>query len=316
MNFPESTAYAKVTRRNERRMRKAGTQKLIFLLLALAPTFGGYLLFNLYPNLMSAYYSLLYWDGLSPAEFVGLKNYTALLKDENVWRALSHNLFFVVTVPPLTLAISLLLAYLLAVKKYKESGFYKVLYFFPNVLSTVVVSLLWAFVYNGDYGLLNAMLRLFGIPVGNFYWLGDTKTAIWSLLPPYLWATVGFYNIILMNAIISIPKPLYEAAVLEGASHMTRLYKITIPLVMPVIRVSALFLVLGAFQSLESILVLTNGGPAGSTNVIGLYMFNIAFGDKYHNYGYAAAIGMFLFLILVVVKLMMDKWMGNKSYEY
>jgi ABC-type sugar transport system permease subunit len=297
-------------------LRKLQTQKRIFLILAITPAFGGYLLFTLYPNLMSIYYSLLNWDGLSEPKFVGLDNYLTLLQDKYVWRALYHNLIYMTVVPVLVIMISLLLAYLLTHKAYKGSSFLKVLFFFPNVLSSVVVALLWAFVYDGSFGLLNSLLRLVGFNIGDYYWLGEIKTALWAIVPPYVWGGVGFYVIIFINAMATIPKSLYESAILDGANHMERLFQITIPLIMPIIRVSGLFLVLGSFKGFEHVLILTNGGPSGSTDVIGLYMFNLAFGSEYHNYGYASAIGMFLFVILVAAKLLIDKYMPNRQVEY
>jgi N-acetylglucosamine transport system permease protein len=298
-------------------LEKSGNQKTLFLLLAIVPTFGGYLLFTLYPNLMSVYYSLLTWDGLSKPVFVGLDNYTALLHDRYVWRALSHNLIYMLTVPALVIFISLILGYMLnARSNRKATSVFKVLFFFPNVLSTVVVALLWAFVYDGSYGLLNAVLRLFGIPIGTYYWLGETKTALWAVIPPFVWAGVGFYVVIFTNAMATIPKSLYESAILEGAGHASRFFRLTLPLVMPIIRVSAMFLVVLTLRGFEQTLLLTNGGPSDSTNVIGLYMFNMAFGQDYHNYGYASAIGMLLFVTLVAAKLLTDKFAPERSVEF
>lgn len=295
---------------------KAKTQKWIFLTLAIVPPFGGYLLFTLFPNILSIYYALLDWDGLTDPKFVGLKNFAAALQDEYVWRALRHNLIFMITVPALVVLISLLLAYLVTNKSYFENEFLKVLFFFPNVLSIVVVALLWAFIYDGTYGLLNGALQLIGIDMKNFYWLGSESTAIWALIPPWVWGGVGLYVIIFVNAMTAIPKSLYESAILEGAGHMTRLFQITIPLIMPVVRVSVLFLVISTLKTFELILIMTNGGPSGSTDVIGLYMFNLAFGKEYINYGYASAVGMILFVILVTSKLLMDKFLPNRGVEF
>lgn len=295
---------------------QAKTQKWIFLTLAIVPPFGGYLVFTLFPNLLSVYYSLLDWDGFTDATFVGFDNFVTAFQDKYVWRALRHNLVLMVTVPVLVIAISLLLAYLITNKSYRENGFLKVLFFFPNVLSTVVIALLWAFIYDGSYGLLNGLLGLFGIDNGNFYWLGNERTALAAIVPAWVWGGVGLYVIIFANAMLAIPKSLYEAAVLEGAGHMTRLFHITMPLVTPVVRVGALFLVIGTWKSFKIVLILTNGGPFGSTDVIGLYMFNLAFGDEYRNYGYASAIGMILFVILVGAKLLTDKYLPNKGVEF
>lgn len=295
---------------------KAKFKKRLFIVLATTPAFGGYILFTLYPNLLSVYYSLLNWNGIGKSDFVGLDNFRYMLQDNYVWRALWHNTLFMVTIPPLVIFISLILAYLLSNKGYRSGSIFKVLFFFPNVLSTVAISLLWAFVYDGSFGLLNAGLKLIGIDIGNFYWLGEKQTALWATIPPVVWGGVGFYFVIFLNAMGTIPKSLYEAAVLEGASHGTRFYSITVPLMIPIIRVSAIFLMLNVFKGFENILILTNGGPSGSTDVIGLYMFNIAFGSQAHNYGYASAIGMMLFVILIAAKLIIDKFTAYREAEY
>lgn len=291
-------------------------QKWLFILLATVPAFGGYVLFTLYPNILSVYYSLLDWNGISEPVFVGLDNFKRIFQDHYVWRALWHNVIFMVTIPILVLILSIVIAYLLANKKYWFSSFFKVLFFFPNILSLVAVSLLWAFIYDGSFGLLNETLKLIGINNGNYYWLGDKKTALWATIPPSVWGAVGFYFVIFLNAMSTIPKSLYESAILEGASHTKRLTSITLPLMAPIIRVVVIFLMLGVFKGFENILILTNGGPSGSTEVIGLYMFNIAFGKMTHNYGYASAIGMMLFVIMVLAKLIIDKMTTKHDAEF
>lgn len=309
-------AGGEATIRNPSLLSKVKTQRRIFILLAVGPSLMGYLLFTLYPNALSIYYSFLEWNGISAPRFVGLDNYAYMLKDNYVWRALSHNLVLMITVPVLTVYISVILAYLLNNRKYRESGFYKVLFFLPNVLPIVVVALLWAFIYDGSFGMLNALLQAVGIDNNGYYWLGDRSTALWALLPPFIWINVGLYNIIFLNAMKGIPDSLYEAATLEGASHMTKLFRITLPLINPIVRIGILFMTLGVFKGFELMLILTNGGPAGATEVIGLYMFNMAFGNASRSYGYASAIGMFLFVILVAAKLLIDRFGAREKLEY
>ncbi|MBP1988527.1 carbohydrate ABC transporter permease [Paenibacillus eucommiae] len=311
-----SKAGAAIPKSSGKGMKGIKRQKWIFLLLAVGPAYAGYLLFTLYPNFMSVFYAFMKWDGISKKEFVGLDNFVFMFKDEFVWRALSHNLVLMIVLPILTTVISLVLAHLLINKGFREAPFYKVIFFLPNVLSTVVITLLWIYIYDGSNGLLNGVFRLFGYDNGGYYWLSDPKTALWLLLPPMIWGGVGFYVIIFMNAMKGIPKSMYEAAILEGASHFTRLHTITIPLINPVIRITLLFLFLGGIKSFEIILVMTNGGPAGSTNVIGLYMFNQAFSQATQNYGYASAIGLFLFVILVGGKVLIDRLVPKSDWEY
>lgn len=303
-------------RRKRRGSNKASRQRRTFLFLAVVPSLLGYILFTLYPNALSIYYSLLEWDGLTDAKYVGFTNFVNMVKDQFVWRALSHNLLYMIIVPGLIVLISLVLAYLLNNKSYKENALYKVIYFFTNVLSSVVIALLWSFIFDGSFGMLNGVLHLVGIQMNDMYWLGDTKTAFWAVILPMVWGGVGLYVVIFINAISSIPKSLYEAAHLEGARPMTILFLITIPLIRGVIRVCVVFAILGSLKGFEIIMILTNGGPEGSTDVIGLYMFNLAFGKEYHNYGYASAIGMLLFAVLVGAKLIIDKFYPDEAVEY
>ena len=298
-------------------LEKSTVQRNIFVFLAVAPPFGGYLLFTLYPNVLSVYYSLLNWDGITEPVFIGFQNFIAMFQDQFVWRALSHNLFLFILVPISVVIISLVLAYLLSYKNYKESKFLKLLFFFPNILSTVVIAILWQFIYDGDYGLLNEMLHFIGIDAGNFYWLGDERTALWAVVPAWIWGSVGLYVIIFVNAMDAIPKSFYEAAIMDGATDWTLLFKITLPTIMPIVRVSMLFLTLFTIKGFDMMLILTNGGPAGATDVIGLYMFNLAFGDEgTHSFGYASAIGMLLFVILITAKVIMDKYMDKRGIDY
>jgi len=295
---------------------KSNVQRNLFLFLAIVPPFAGYLLFTLYPNILSVYYSFLNWDGMSEPIFIGLENFIALFKDSFVWRALSHNLFLLIVVPISVVFISLVLAYLLSNKTYKENKSLKLLFFFPNILSTVVVALLWQFIYDGDYGLLNEVLQLIGIDIGNFYWLGNESTALWAIVPVWVWGSVGLYVIIFSNAMDSIPKSYYEAAIMDGAGDWTLLFKITLPTIMPIVRVAILFLILATVKGFDMILVLTNGGPSGATDVIGLYIFNLAFGEASRNFGYASAIGILMFVILVSLKLLMDRYMNKRGIDY
>lgn len=292
--------------------------KVVFLLIAVGPAYLGYVLFTLYPNAMSVWYSLLDWDGLSEPKFVGLHNYiTMFTNDPFVWRAFKNDLILMVFKVVLTVVIALMLAYFLSYKKYSANRLYKVLYFLPNILPLAVTALIWSFIYDGDWGLLNSLLRWAGIDIGTFYWLGRESTALGALIPPSIWGGVGLYVLIYMNAMSSIPESMYEAAIIEGAGDLTRLFRITIPLIWGVVRVGIIFIALNSLRGFELVLILTNGGPRGATNVVGLHMYNMLFGpNQQHAYGYASAIGMLLFVILVGAKLLIDTLFPNRRVEY
>ncbi len=299
-------------------LKSARFQKAIFLFIVVAPAFAAYVLFTLYPNALSIYYSFLDWDGIGAKTFIGWDNYIRLFEDPFILRALKHNLILLVTVIPLTLMISLILADLLVNRAFAENSFYKVLYFFPNVLSLVVIALVWSFIYDGTFGLLNGLLRVFGLG-GEHNWLGSKSTALLSMIPLYVWCYVGFYVVIFMNAMQGIPKSLYESAILDGITHMQRFTKITLPLLSGVIRVGTIFLMLSVIKGFEYMFIMTKGGPGGSTDVISLYMFNLAFGGLnlgQHIYGYASTIGMMIFVLLVGLKLVVDKFFAKDSIEY
>jgi len=291
--------------------------KYLFLLIAVGPVLAGYILFGLFPNILTLFYSFTRWDGISPKIFVGLENYINILKDINMWTSLYHNLIILIFVPVVTIIFSLFLAYALVNKGFKENKFYKVLFFFPNILPAIVITLLWSFIYDGEFGLLNAVLKLIGIDMQSFYWLADEKIAIFAVMVPMIWVQTGFYVVIFANAMMSIPKSLYELARLEGASHFKQMFQITIPLIWGVIKVAIIFTAVGTIKSFEYIFMLTNGGPYDSTNVIGLYMFNMAFARNIsHQYGYASAVGMFLFVVLVGINYIIDRLFSKEQSQF
>ena len=296
-------------------------QKLVFLLLAVGPSMAGYIVFDLYPNVMSAYYSLFIWDGVSEKEYCGAENFIRILHDPQIARVGRNNLIIMFVVPITVIILSLILAYALTNKEFPENRIYRNLFFIPNVLSTVIVALIFTFIFDGGFGLLNAILRAVGLDAGSIYWLGDERTALIAVMITMVWGSTGFYLIVFMNAMRAIPKSIYESCTLDGASSMVRLFKITVPLIWGVIKVSMLFLMIGMIKGFEIIMVLTEGGPAGATNVLGLYMFNLAFGSiasgtGIHKYGYASAVGMLLFAILVILKLIVDKFANKDTVEY
>lgn len=305
-----------------KRLKTSDIQTRMFVILFVAPAFIGYLVLSLFPNILSVYYSLLEWDGISKAKFVGLSNYIQMFSDRFMLRALSHNLALMIVVPIITVLFAVFAADFLVTRAYRENSFYKILFFFPNILSSVIIALMWSFIYDGSFGLLNGVLKLVGIDVGRMYWLGDERFALICVMVPMIWSAVGFYLIIFMNAMSSIPKSLYESAVLDGITNVKRLFLITLPLISGVIRVAVIFLLLGVLKGFEMILILTAGGPGGATDVISLYMFSYAFGGIYSgggsgtNYGYASTIGMVLFVILLIIKMLIDKFFKKDTIEF
>jgi N-acetylglucosamine transport system permease protein len=302
--------------------KKSKFQTNLFVLIFTVPFFISFALFTLYPNLLTFYYSLLKWDGISTAKFIGFENWKLMFTDNLIFTSLLNNLIMVLVVPTATVFISVLLADLLVNNTFSENKFYKVLFFFPNVLSSVVIGIIWMFMYDGDFGVINTVLRAIGFNIGTIYWLGEQKFALIAVMIPMIWASVGFYVVIFTNAMTAIPKSIYESAYLDGITSMRRLFSITLPLISGVIKVVAIFCVLGAMKGFDTILVMTNGGPGTSTLNMGLYMFQYGFGlggsvnQARADLGYASVIGLVLFAILIVLKLLLDKLFPKENIEF
>lgn len=299
--------------------KKMEKQKLIFLLVTLVPAFSFYFLFTLWPNIVSIYYAVLDWNGVSEPVFVGLKNFISLASDRYLWIGLKTSLIIFAVTVPVTMIIGLFLAFALTNIKSRWNGFYQTLFYFPNVVPVVVIALLWSFIFDGDMGLLNGILSLFTENFDGRFWLAYKDSALICVMVPMIWCNVGFHMIIYINAMKSIPTSLYEVATLEGASLLQKMRTVTLPLIRKTLFISATFLILNAFRSFEIIMLMTNGGPNGSTNTLAMYMYTQAFGGVGFNtrrYGYASAIGMVLMVILLIIKAVMDHFTEKEDVQY
>jgi len=176
-------------------------------------------------------------------------------------------------------------------------GFYKTTVFMPSIVSTAVIGILWGFMYDPEAGIVNKFLGLFGVK--EIYWLADMKMAMWAILIANAWQWVGFYIVLVLAAILAIPRELNEAAEIDGASGWQRALRITIPLIWPVISVIVMLSIAGAMKVVDIVLVMTGGGPVGATEVMASYMVTkaIRFGD----YGYGTALSLIIFAIALLI---------------
>jgi raffinose/stachyose/melibiose transport system permease protein len=258
----------------------------------LIPAVTVFLVFVIWPIIQSARYSLFVWDGIGPlTEYVGLNNYNRLLNDPIFWKALGNNIFVVawslITQIPLAIGLAILLT-----GSVKGSAFFRTLYFAPLVLSDVLVGALWNWVYNPTIGLANTMLRGMGAPTQG--WLGDPRLALVCVMVASTWKYLGFYIVIFIAAIQTIPEELYEAAKIDGANSFQLHRFITLPLISPAARTSALLIIVGSMKFFDLIWSLTEGGPSNSSELIATYMFKQAFRSKDWSYGSTLAFGLFV----------------------
>ncbi|MFE1272331.1 carbohydrate ABC transporter permease [Streptomyces sp. NPDC058758] len=290
-----------------------------------------YALFVIWPFIQSIYYSLTDWSGLSPEfGFVGLDNYTRLLDDEIFWKSLQHSLTFAVVLPLVTVGFALFLAFMLnvggrrrkgaAVTGVRGSSFYKIVYFFPQVLSIVIVALLFQFAYNPNSGAINSFLRAVGLGSVQPNWLGDPDLALICVMVVLVWSTVGFFVVLFSAGMASIPRDFYEAALLDGANRFTTFFKITLPLLWDTVQSGWIYmgiLALGA-ESFAVVQIMTvgpsGGGPDYSTIVLPLYVYQKAFRDG--QAAYATTIGVALLLVTLAFAAVVMKLGRRERLEF
>nr|WSZ99099.1 sugar ABC transporter permease [Streptomyces sp. NBC_00857] len=269
-----------------------------------------YALFVIWPFIQSIYYSFTDWTGLSPDfTMVGFGNYTRMLDDETFWKSLQHSLTFALLLPVVVLGMALFFAFMLnvggrarkgaAVAGVRGSAFYKIVYFFPQVLSIAIVALLFQFAYNPHSGAINSALGAVGLDSLQPDWLGDPGLALWCVMAVLVWSQVGFFVVLFSAGMASIPKDFYEAALLDGANRFVTFFRITLPLLWDTVQSGWVYmgiLALGAESfAVVQIMTVGPGGPAESTNVLTLLVYQKAFRDG--QAAYATTIGVALLVV-------------------
>ncbi len=272
--------------------------------LFLSPALLAIFIFFLIPVLAALLMSFTDFDiyslgNLGYARFIGLQNYIEIFKDPLFWQSLKNTLYFVVAGGPLSIAVSLTAALLLSSKLVKYKGFFRLVYFMPVVTTLVAVSILWKFIYNPRFGILNYLLGFIGVhPID---WLGNPQWALPAIILMAVWKNFGYNMIIFIAGLQNIPEDLYEAANLEGASEWNKFKNITLPMLAPTTLFVCIITMIGYFQLFAEPYVMTQGGPLNSTLSIVLYMYREGF--MWWNMGYSAALAFILFIIILIVSL-------------
>jgi raffinose/stachyose/melibiose transport system permease protein len=253
-------------------------------------------LFYIWPFAIGFWLSLHDWDGFSNPTWAGLDNYVRLYHDRIFLGALCNNLIFVASVLVLKNTLGLALALLLN-SAILGRAIVRAAAFIPVTMSFIAVGLLWSWIYNPVFGLLNAALDGVGLGVLKQSWLGDARIALYSIIAVDVWKWLGFHAVIYLAGLQTIPPELYEAATMDGAGRFQRFLRITLPLMMPIVFINTLLGLSGAFvRNFDIVYVLTKGGPNHATEVALTYMMSKAFQDGAMSY--AAAMGYVLFLIV------------------
>jgi N-acetylglucosamine transport system permease protein len=280
-----------------------------------------YIVFVVSPYLQAIYISMTDWRGFSAnRNFIGLANYAELLVDGRFWRALWLNALLLIVVPVVTLGIALFLATMTTVAGrrgmigrggVRGSRFYQVVFVFPHVVPIVIAGVLFGFFYNPEAGLLNGLLRLVGFDWLTRPWLGDTTFALPAVMAVLIWAFVGFYFVVFSAAMKALPTDVFEAAVLDGAGRVRTFRHITLPMITDSLKTSYIYLgilMLDGFTLLQ--VMLPDGGPDGSTEVVAQYLYRAAFTDG--RFGSASAIGVALCLVTLALAIVVLR-MGSRD---
>jgi multiple sugar transport system permease protein len=262
------------------------------------------------PILLSAIISFTDWNfitGIGHIKFTGVNNYQGLVHDENFLRAIKNNIYLMGVVP-VAMFLSLVLAVLINSATYFKT-FFKVIYFMPFISSFVAVAVLWRVLFHPNSGPINGFLKSIGI-VHPPMWLADPSYALLSVMIIMVWASLGFNMIIFLAGLQNIPKDLYEAAGIDGASPIKQFFSVTLPMLSPTTFFLLITGIVSSFKAFDLIMILTNGGPAGSTSVIVFYLYETAFINL--KSGYASAIGMVLLFFILLITLI--QWVGQKKW--
>lgn len=291
-------------------------QRNFFIVFCIVPTFLIFSIFTLYPLFSGLYYSFFDWSGSSNVKtFIGIDNYKKLFQDPIIPKTIIHDYFLVATKVVGIMMMALFFAVALTQLKIKEAPFYRIVFFFPNIMSVVVIGILWTFIYNPSLGLVNSGLDFLGLEQFAKPWLGDEKLALPSLVLPAIWAGIGLFMLMLMGGIANVSKSFYEAAEIDGATEWQQFWKVTVPLIWPQIKISVLYIVITTLNgSFILVQVMTGGGPNNSTHVMGSYLYQQAF--VHFNFGYGATIGVMILVLSLLTVFIFQLFMKRDKVEY
>lgn len=277
--------------------------------LFISPWILGFLFFTLGPLLFSLTMSFHDWPVVGERTFIGFDNYrTMLFDDSQFWESLWITVKFAAIYVPFNIVMSFLVALMLHHATF-ASGFFRTAFYLPSVISGVALVTIWSWIYSREYGLLNFMLSLVGVDGPN--WLGEPGLAIVAIIIASLWG-FGGTMLILLTGLKAIPKELYEAATVSGVPGWAQMLFITLPMLGPMLLFTFITSIIAAFQQLTIALLMTKGGPLGSTYFFAMYIYDNAF--KYFDMGYAAAGSWVMFLIVLLLSLLVMRWSSAWVY--
>jgi raffinose/stachyose/melibiose transport system permease protein len=255
----------------------------------------------LLPSLQNILYSVFRWESLQKRSFVGFANYIDLIRDAVFGLSLLHNLIWAALTIIFPLVVGLLLAVVLAKSRFRI--LLGSIYFLPATVPLVVSGIIWGWIYNPIFGLLNQFLTVIGLESLTRSWIGETSTALYALNILGAWTFFGFCTVIFMSALQGLDKSLYEAAKIDGASNLQCFFHITIPSVRSTIIFLTIYSVIGAMKFFDIVYITTKGGPGYATEILGTYIFKLAFIEQ--RLGYSAGVAVVLLMLVMTLAVLL-----------
>jgi multiple sugar transport system permease protein len=277
----------------------------------LVPSLAGVLLFLLIPVVIVLVLSFIQWNFLTPPRWVGLANFSSMVRDDHVFHALLISAYYVLWNIPLQTVLALALAMLL-VRKMPAMGVFRALYVLPYMSTPVAMAVVWSWMFNAQNGLINHLLSLAGLHGPD--WLGNTSTALPVVAMVNIWQYAGYNMLFFLAGLLAIPPQLYESASIDGASALRRFTRITLPLLNSTMLFVLVTDVIGSFQIFDTVYVMTQGGPGNATDVINYQIYETAFQN--FDVGSAAAMSLVLFAVILIVTVVQFRFFRSRiTYE-
>lgn len=287
-----------------------------FIFACMAPAIILVTIFMVIPTFNVFRMSLYKWGGLSNNKtFQGFRNFEILIKDQNFLQSMQNSILIITLVTIITLAIAVFFAAILSHEKVSGKNFFRVIFYIPNILSVVVISAIFGAIYDPQSGLLNSMLGFLNLDNLKQMWMGNPNIVIYSLIFALIWQAIGYYMVMYMASMASIPESFYEAAGLDGAGKARQFFTITLPLIWDNIRTTLTFFVISTVNlSFLMVQIMTGGGPNGQTEVFLSYMYKQAYTSS--AYGYGMAIGVVVFLFSFILSAAISKITEREVLEF
>lgn len=275
---------------------------------------GVYIFIIIIPTLFAFGYSFFEWSGGPSKKFIGFENYIALFKDDTFWLSFKNTILFTFLMVIGQVGIAFLFTLFFTMKWVKFVELHRRVMYFPSIIAAVVIGLMWQLIYNNDFGILNYILRAAGLEQWIKPWLDDPKIAMFSVAVPVIWQFVGYYLVLLMGAVATIPKDIMEVAEIDGATGFKKSIYITIPLIWDTLKICLMICFAGSFKAFDHIMVMTGGGPGRATSVLSLYNYNTSFVQM--KMGYASAMAVVILVVSMGLTVGIQRLMEGKSYEH